>query len=120
MFIIVTASTLIEITHWLCFSKSRTTGTQFFHDGPESAGSTSVAASCWETAVTVDDVDTGDASLGSGEGVVAVARARGGVETGWTSTFDGLAPVTGLQTPAMSSGQRKTSMAPRVLFKETW
>lgn len=68
----------------------------------------------------MDDVDAGDASLGSGEGKVAGAGARGGVEGGSTSGLDGLAPMTGLQTPEMSSGQRKTSMAPRVLFRDTW
>lgn len=91
---------------------------------PESPGSTSDAVSCWEAAVTVDDVDAGDASLGSslgsGEGSVGGAGAGGGVEAGSASALDGLTPVMGLQTPELSSGQRKTSIAPRVLFRDTW
>lgn len=80
----------------------------------------------------MDDVDAGDANLASAADVLvcdwsvdwsvdwAVSWAVGGVKAGSASGFDGLLPVTGLQTPELSSGQRKTSMGPRVLFRDTW
>lgn len=72
----------------------------------------------------MDDVDAGDANLASAADILAgdwsVSWAVGGFKAGSASGFDGLLPVTGLQTPELSSGQRKTSMGPRVLFRDTW
>lgn len=82
--------------------------------------------SCWEAAVTVDDVDTGDDKPTSRAVVDVLAcdwsvGCAGGGAWVWSALgFVGLLPVTGLQTPELSSGQRKTSIAPRVLFSDTW
>lgn len=82
--------------------------------------------SCCEAAVTVDDVDVGDDTatswaevhvLGCGCSTVC---AEGGTWVGSMFAFEGLLPVTGLHTPELSSGQRKTSMGPLVLFSDTW
>lgn len=75
----------------------------------------------------MDDVDAGDAGDNKVSSCAAVeflacdwsvGRAGGGTSNG--SGLEGLPPVTGLQTPELSSGQRKTSMGPRVLFSDTW
>lgn len=93
----------------------------------------SEGGSCCEAAVTVDDVDAGEDTLGSRAGVDAVVAATdvldcdspvgcagGGARDGSEGGFEGLLPVTGLQTPELSSGQRKTSMGPLVLLSDTW
>lgn len=74
----------------------------------------------------MDDVDAGDDKLTSRGGVdflacdwsvgCVVGRTRERSPLG----FDGLLPVTGLQIPELSSGQRKTSIGPRVLVRDTW
>lgn len=80
----------------------------------------------WEAAVTVDDVDAGDDKTTSGAVVQvlgcdwSVGCVGGGAKEGSAVGFEGLLPVTGLQTPELSSGQRKTSIGPRVLFSDTW
>ena len=87
---------------------------------------TSDEGSCCEAAVTVDDVDAGDDKPTSGAVVDILACDWSAVcAGGWTREgsalgFEGLLPVTGLQTPELSSGQRKTSIGPRVLFRDTW
>lgn len=96
-------------------------------NSPELPPNTSDEGSCWEAAVTVDDEDAGDwifpsvslfdvrAGGGSAGGVAGGARVGSAF---WS--LDGLLPVMGLQTLELSSGQRKTSIGPCVLFKETW
>ena len=82
--------------------------------------------SCWEVAVTVDDVDAGDDKPTSRAAADVLACdgsmgcEGGGTREGSESGLEGLLPVTGLQTPELSSGQRKTSICPRVLFRDTW
>lgn len=93
---------------------------------PVSPPNTRDEGSCWEAVVTVDDVDAGDDKPTSR----AVADVRvcvwsvgcvgGGTRGASALGFEGLLPVTGLQTPELSSGQRKTSIGPRVLFSDTW
>lgn len=78
----------------------------------------------------MDDVDAGDDKLTSTAFVDvdvdvlacdwSVGCVVGGTREGSALSFDGLLPVTGLQTPELSSGQRKTSIGPRVLFRDTW
>lgn len=95
-------------------------------NSPVSPPNASEEGSCWETADAVEVVDTGDDKPTSG----AVVHVLGcdwsvgcvGGRTGEESVlgFEGLLPVTGLQTPELSSGHRKTSMGPRVLFSDTW
>lgn len=74
----------------------------------------------------MDDVDAGDDKPTSRAvvDVLACDRSVGcvGGGTGEVSALglEGLLPVTGLQTPELSSGQRKTSIGPRVLFSDTW
>lgn len=87
---------------------------------------TSDEGSCWEAAVTVDDVDAGDDKPTSTAVVDVLAcdwsagRVGGVTSEGSALGFEGLLPVTGLQTPELSSGHRKTSIGPRVLFSDTW
>lgn len=87
---------------------------------------TSDEGSCWDAAVTVDDVDAGDDKPTSRAAVDVLACdcsagcAGGGTMGGSALGFEGLLPVTGLQTLELSSGQRKTSIGPRVLFSDTW
>lgn len=89
--------------------------------------------SCWDAAVAVDDVDdvdTGDDTPNSRAEVAEVLACAwsaadcvvggGGAREGSALGLEGLLPVTGLHTPELSSGQRKTSMGPRVLFSDTW
>lgn len=82
--------------------------------------------SCWEAAVTVDDVDAGDdkptstVDFGVREGCWSVGRGGDETREGSALGFAGLLPVTGLHTPELSSGNRKTSIGPRVLFRDTW
>ena len=93
---------------------------------PVSPPNTRDEGSCWEAAVTVDDVDAGDDKPTSGAVVEVLACdwsvgcVGGGAREGSAWGFEGLLPITGLQTPELSSGQRKTSMGPRVLFSDTW
>lgn len=74
----------------------------------------------------MDDVDAGDDNLTSDVAVEvlgcdwSVGCVAGGARVGSALGFAGLLPVTGLHTPELSSGQRKTSMGPRVLFSDTW
>ena len=77
----------------------------------------------------MDDVDAGDDKPTSRGAVDVLACdwsagcvgcAGGGAGEGAALGFEGLLPVTGLQTPELSSGQRKTSIGPRVLFSDTW
>ncbi|TNN52566.1 hypothetical protein EYF80_037210 [Liparis tanakae] len=70
-------------------------------------------------AVAVDDVDAGDEGAASSSDWSAGGEG-GGTREGSASGLEGLAPVTGLQTPELSSGQRKTSIGPCVLFSDTW
>ena len=93
---------------------------------PVSPPNTRAEGSCWDVAVTVDDEDAGDEKPASGASVEvlscdwSVCCVGGGTREGSAAGLEGLLPVTGLQTPELSSGQRKTSMAPRVLFRDTW
>lgn len=65
---------------------------------------------------------------GSGDALGSVADAddlasctdEAGCGGLWLDDFAGLHPVTGLHTPELSSGHRKTSMGPLVLFREIW
>lgn len=59
--------------------------------------------------------------LGSVAGV-DVTSCEAGSDCGglWPVDFAGLQSVTGLQTPELSSGQRKTSIGPLELFREIW
>ena len=80
------------------------------------------AESCWDTAVTVDDVESGEDDLTSWAdarllwGDWTTGRARAGS----TSALEGLLPATGLQAPELLSGHRNTSMGPRELLRDTW
>lgn len=69
----------------------------------------------------MDDVDAGDDELSSKVAVDPLAfdwsAACSGTREG-SVALAGLLPVTGLQAPELSSGQRKTSMAPCVLFRD--
>lgn len=82
--------------------------------------------SCCETAVAVDDVDAGEDKPTSRAVVLllccdwSAGCVGGGTRGGSALGLEGLPPVTGLQTPELSSGQRKTSIGPRVLFSDTW
>lgn len=93
---------------------------------PESPPNTSDEASCCDVAVTVDDVDAGDDATSSLAGVHVLDRSCSavsegdGTKEGSSLLLEGLLPVTGLHTPELSSGQRKTSIGPCVLFSDTW
>lgn len=93
---------------------------------PVSPPNTRGEGSCWEAAVTVEDVDAGDDKPTSEAAVQVLAcEWSAGVAEGRTMEesalgLEGLLPVTGLQMPELSSGQRKTSMGPLVLFSDTW
>lgn len=69
-------------------------------------------------------MDDGDDELASKVAVdplafdLSVACPTGGTRDGLVLALAGLFPVTGLQAPELSSGQRKTSMGPCVLFKD--
>lgn len=88
---------------------------------PESLPITGDEGSCWEAAVTVDDVDAEDDELSSNVAVELLAFdwsvGCSGTREG-SADLAGLLPVTGLQAPELSSGQRKTSMGPCVLFRD--
>lgn len=74
----------------------------------------------------VDDVESGEEDLASCTDAEVVlgdwltGRMGGGARVGSVSGLVGLLPVTGLQTPELLSGHRKTSMGPRELFRVTW
>lgn len=74
----------------------------------------------------MDDVDAGDEEAASSAAAEllpcdwSAGGVGGGTREGSASGLEGLAPVTGLQTPELSSGQRKTSIGPCVLFSDTW
>lgn len=64
-------------------------------------------------------MDAGDDELASKAAVDrSVGCAIGGTKEGSVLVLVGLVPVTGLQAPELSSGQRKTSIGPCVLFKD--
>lgn len=88
---------------------------------PESLPITGDEGSCWEAAVTVDDVDAEDDELSSNVAIELLAFdwsvGCSGTREG-SADLAGLLPVTGLQAPELSSGQRKTSMGPCVLFRD--
>lgn len=72
----------------------------------------------------MDDTDTGDAKFSS-KTVADIwdcdwspGCVGGGTREESELGLDGLLPLTGLQTPELSSGQRKTSIGPRVLFRD--
>lgn len=48
----------------------------------------------------------------------SVGCAMGGTREGSAPVLAGLLPLTGLQAPELSSGQRKTSIGPCVLLKD--
>lgn len=93
---------------------------------PVSPPSINDERSGWDVTVAVDDVDAGDDKPTSRADVDVLAcnwsagSVEGGTAEGSTLGFVGLFPVTGLQTPELSSGQRKTSIGPRVLVSDTW
>lgn len=74
--------------------------------------------------MAVDDVDAGEDELASKVAVDplafdwSVGCAIGGTREGSVLVLVGLLPLTGLQAPELSSGQRKTSIGPCVLFKD--
>lgn len=91
-------------------------------NSPVSPPNTSDEASCWEAAVTVDDVDAGEDKPTSWVTLHTLGcdcSAVGGTTEESTLVFAGLFPVMGLHTSELSSGQRKTSIGPWVLLSDT-
>lgn len=72
----------------------------------------------------MDDVDAGDEELACKAAADPPAFdwsagcATVGTGEGSALVLAGLLPLTGLQAPELSSGQRKTSIGPCVLFKD--